>query len=124
MTLIFDAGAFVAAERGDRRCVGGQGMDGKFAACYMCLMPQTMCRRADPEAGEQEADGCQYRDLVLPLCWGAFTTAAFRPIITKEFGSFANSDEYMRALGGMGSLGGEPCSRKHSSGCLYVCVTN
>ena len=89
----------------------GKGWIEKFAACYMCLMPQTICHRADPEAGEQEADGCQYRDLVLPFCWGAFTTAALRQIITKEFGSFANSNDYMRALGSTGSLGGEPCTR-------------
>lgn len=89
----------------------GKGWIEKFVACYMCLMPQTMCRRADPETGEQETNGCQYRDLVLPLCWGAFTTAALRSIITKEFGSFVDSDEYMRALGGTGSLGGEPCIR-------------
>jgi superfamily II DNA helicase RecQ len=89
----------------------GKGWIDQFTACYMCLMPQTMCHRADPEAGEQETPACQYRDLVLPLCWAAFTTAAFRAIITKEFGRFANSDDYMRALGTTGSLGGEPCIR-------------
>jgi hypothetical protein len=80
----------------------------KYTACFLCYMPQTICRRADPDAGEERGE-CQYKDLVLPLCYGAFFTQGLRAMITREFRRFGGIREYMRWLGVTGSLGGEPC---------------
>jgi hypothetical protein len=52
----------------------------RFTACFCCYMPQTICCEADPEA--RQGEGCRYRDLILPLCFGAFFSGVLRPIIT------------------------------------------
>jgi hypothetical protein len=45
----------------------------KYTACFLCYMPQTICRRADPDAGEGREE-CLYKDLIMPLCYAAFFT--------------------------------------------------
>jgi superfamily II DNA or RNA helicase len=79
----------------------------RYTACFHCCMPQTICREADPEA--RQGGGCRYRDLILPLCFGAFFHATLRAVITREFRGFANIGEYMLWLGRPGELGGDPC---------------
>jgi hypothetical protein len=93
-----------------------------FAVCFMCYMPQRICRRADPDAEDDDGtrlaadqetakqkDRCRYKDMILPLCVGAFLNVGRRTIITKSFRSFGSLEEYMRWLGEACELGGTPC---------------
>ncbi|KAI6777598.1 uncharacterized protein J7T54_003332, partial [Emericellopsis cladophorae] len=86
----------------------------QFAACYRCYMPQLICTMADPEArATAEEDGvgeCRFRDMVMPLCYGAFFRAGPRALIKKHFPrAFKNIDDYMHWLGESSELGGAPC---------------
>lgn len=42
-----------------------------FSACFWCLNPQSICHRAGSRS-EQEAQRCEFPDVVLPLCYGVF----------------------------------------------------
>jgi hypothetical protein len=54
-----------------RECQGKnkEWMD-RFAVCWKCYQPQEICRAADPEY--EEVTACQFPDMVIPLCFGAF----------------------------------------------------
>ncbi|EFZ03297.2 tlh3 [Metarhizium robertsii ARSEF 23] len=87
-----------------------------FTACFMCYLPQTICRRADPEAepgvdGEEGLRECRFRDMIMPLCYGAFFQAGLRALIKKHFPhqTFRDVDEYMRWLGKSATLGDIEC---------------
>lgn len=86
-----------------------------FTACFMCYLPQAICRRADPEAEEElgsgaGADGCWYRDMIMPLCVGAFMAPGPRALIQSYFSRrYRNMDEYMRWLGEESEIGGAVC---------------
>ena len=90
-----------------------------FTACFMCYLPQTICRRADPEAQDEEGSDhgggngkqeCRFRDMLLPLCYGAFWHTGPRALIKKHFPrSFRNSNEYIQWLGGLAMLGKVNC---------------
>ncbi|KAJ9130107.1 DEAD/DEAH box helicase [Pleurostoma richardsiae] len=84
-----------------------------FAACFWCYLPQTICRRADPEAeedGEEAEKECRFRDMVMPLCYGAFYRPGPRALVKERFRqSFRDIDDYMRWLGQSATLGGVPC---------------
>jgi hypothetical protein len=80
----------------------------------MCYLPQTICRRADPEmedGGEEEKKTeCRFRDMIVPLCYGAFYRSGPRALIKKHSPrSFRNIEDYMRWLGESAILGGTPC---------------
>lgn len=85
----------------------------------MCYLPQTICRRADPEAkpgvdgvdGEEGLRECRFRDMIMPLCYGAFFQAGLRALIKKHFPhqTFRDINEYMRWLGKSATLGDIEC---------------
>lgn len=89
-----------------------------YAVCFLCYMPQTICRRADPEGvGNKAHNGdkgtkeleCRFRDMIIPLCYGAFFQVGPRALITKHFGQFRNIEKYMWWLGEAASLGRTTC---------------
>ena len=41
-----------------------------YTSCFWCLNPQSICQQA--ELGSKGGRGCEYRDIVLPLCFGVF----------------------------------------------------
>ena len=89
-----------------------------YTACFMCYLPQSICRRADPEAAEKEkrddqsADKCRYKDMIIPLCYGAFMASAPRALLHVHFSRrFRNLDDYMRWLGEEADIGGVPCTQ-------------
>ncbi|KAJ0125645.1 hypothetical protein HZ326_31250 [Fusarium oxysporum f. sp. albedinis] len=80
----------------------------RFAVCWKCYQPQEICRAADPEYGEVTA--CQFPDMVIPLCFGAFSRAGRTQWFLKHFNqSFKTCHEYMLWLGRSASLGGSRC---------------
>ncbi|EAQ91762.1 hypothetical protein CHGG_03697 [Chaetomium globosum CBS 148.51] len=85
----------------------------KFTACFICYLPQTICSRADPGARAEDgdsADTCRFRDMIMPLCYGAFFRAGPRGLIKKHFPRrFRDIDDYMRWLGEPTELGRTPC---------------
>ncbi|PNP50722.1 hypothetical protein FNYG_15934 [Fusarium nygamai] len=78
------------------------------AVCWKCYQPQEICRAADPE---YEGDkSCQYPDMVMPLCFGAFSRPGRTQWFLKHFNqSFKTCHEYMLWLGKGASLGGSRC---------------
>ncbi len=86
-----------------------------YTACFMCYLPQAICRRADSEAVVEDGVGesgseCRFRDMVIPLCYGAFFGFASRALIKKHFSqAFRNVDDYMRWLGTSATLGDTQC---------------
>ncbi|KAI6777557.1 uncharacterized protein J7T54_004107, partial [Emericellopsis cladophorae] len=84
----------------------------KFTACFRCYMPQALCTMADPDARatQDSANECRFRDIVMPLCYGAFFRAGPRALIKKHSPrAFRNIDDYMRWLGEPSELGGTLC---------------
>lgn len=87
-----------------------------YTACFMCYLPQTICPRADPEARADDSSKkekeCRFRDMVMPLCYGAFFQKGPRARIKKHFPrTFSNVDEYMRWLGKATTFGDAPCAQ-------------
>ena len=41
-----------------------------YTSCFWCLNPQSICQRA--ELAGKSTSVCEYRDAVLPLCYGVF----------------------------------------------------
>lgn len=86
-----------------------------YTACFMCYLPQAIRRRADSEAVVEDGVGesgpeCRFRDMVIPLCYGAFFGFASRALIKKHFSqAFRNVDDYMRWLGTSATLGDTQC---------------
>lgn len=85
-----------AIEAGKRR---GGGWLAKYGACYGCGNAQEIC----PERG-QNAQGCEFRDIVFPSCWGAFQRAEWREgrlreIEKEESRALRSEQEYMEWLG-------------------------
>ncbi|EXA29482.1 hypothetical protein FOVG_19044 [Fusarium oxysporum f. sp. pisi HDV247] len=80
----------------------------RHAVCWKCYQPQEICRAADPE---YEGDNsCQYPDMVMPLCFGAFSRPGRTKWFLKHFNeSFKTCQEYMLWLGKGASLGGSRC---------------
>ncbi|KAF4335798.1 tlh3 [Fusarium beomiforme] len=80
----------------------------RHAVCWKCYQPQEICRAADPE---YEGDNsCQYPDMVMPLCFGAFSRPGRTQWFLKHFNeSFKICQEYMLWLGKGASLGGSRC---------------
>ncbi|KAH6972653.1 hypothetical protein EDB80DRAFT_758075 [Ilyonectria destructans] len=82
-----------------------------FTAYFIYYLPQTICRRADPEiedGGEEEKKTeCRFRDMIVPLYYGAFYRSGPRALIKKHFPqSFRNIEDYMQWLGESAILGG------------------
>ena len=77
-----------------------------FTACFWCLNPQTICQRAESEEGKQQ-QGCEYRDIVLPLCYGIFQSGLGSKWLLEEFGrTFTEMEEFFDWLGEESKFGG------------------
>jgi len=63
-------------------------------ACFKCFNPQAVC----PNRGRGT---CEFGDIVLPTCWGAYQLDIWRrdelPILARR--KFDNEEEYMQWLG-------------------------
>lgn len=77
-----------------------------FSACFWCLNPQSICHRAGSDSG-QERHGCEFPDVVLPLCYEIFISLQ-RPLWIEEQceRSFNNEEEYLDWLGEQTEFGG------------------
>jgi superfamily II DNA or RNA helicase len=109
--------AWIRAKKGTMRACEAEGKPwmAKFTACFVCYLPQTICSRADPEArveAEVKGDGeaCRFRDMIMPLCHGAFFRTGPRALLKKHFSRpFRDTNDYMRWLGEATELGSTPC---------------
>ncbi|KAM6506320.1 hypothetical protein FSOLCH5_013308 [Fusarium solani] len=80
----------------------------RFSVCWRCYQPQEVCREADTAV--QGAGECRYRDMIMPVCFGAFTRPDSGRWFEKHFGrSFKTVEEYMIWLGKAASLDGTRC---------------
>lgn len=85
-----------------------------YTACFMCYLPQTICRRPDPPAlsAANQNMRCEFPDMVMPICYGAFYAVGSRAIINKYSGrKFRNEAEYMRWLGNATTFAGSACTQ-------------
>ncbi|KAG6283021.1 hypothetical protein E4U09_000445 [Claviceps aff. purpurea] len=86
-----------------------------YTACFMCFMPQSSCNRANPETNAGLAEtgklsaGCDFADMILPLCYGAFMSVDSRAFLNTKFDKFKNELDYMLWLGKKTEFGGVPC---------------
>lgn len=77
-----------------------------FTACFWCLNPQAICQRAEGEDGRQK-EGCEYKDVVLPLCFGVFQSPPGPSWLLEEFGrDFSNIEGFFDWLGEVSEFGG------------------
>jgi superfamily II DNA or RNA helicase len=78
------------------------------AVCWKCYQPQEICRAADPA---YEGDkSCQYPDMVIPLCFGAFCRLGHTQWFLEHFyQSFKTCHDYMLWLGKGAYLGSSRC---------------
>ncbi|KAG6090771.1 hypothetical protein E4U30_007991, partial [Claviceps sp. LM220 group G6] len=60
-----------------------------FTACYMCFMPQSSCSQPNPETNPTRRNTsklsatCEFADMILPLCYGAFMSQDSRAFLNK-----------------------------------------
>lgn len=87
----------------------GKGRGGWFSgysSCYKCFQPQRIC---DP----RWRGGCEFPDIVLPLCWAVFQKDGWAEEFLDELGGSAvkvDEVEYMLWLGGERRMFGERSS--------------
>jgi hypothetical protein len=79
-----------------------------FAACFWCLYPQTICRRADTSQGtSSQQDQCERADLVLPLCVGIWRSGHGRRWLQEHFQrDFVDIETYVDWIGEATRFGG------------------
>jgi len=58
---------FIRCKKAVTQRNGGRQWIKNYTACYLCGQPQSAC--ANWAAKEKKAEGCQYRDLVMPAVW-------------------------------------------------------
>jgi superfamily II DNA or RNA helicase len=79
----------------------------EYVVCWTCFQPQSICRVADPQAGE---DKCRFPDMVMPLCYGMYVRPGGAAWIERHFGkSFLTVGEYLIWVGKTASLNGTEC---------------
>ena len=77
-----------------------------YVACFMCLQPQSICRRA-----EDGTTKCQFPDLILPLCYGLYKYNAQLLATNFEQRLWKTEVDFILWLGEATSLAGTPCIR-------------
>lgn len=93
-----------------------------YTACFLCYLPQTVCRAPDPAANRAALAGsdssvvgsaqCRFADMIIPLCYGAFFTFGPREVIRRYANrNFRDVGEYMKWLGEATSYAGAACVR-------------
>ena len=76
-----------------------------YTSCFWCLNPQSICQRA--ELGGRGSMGCEYRDIVLPICFGVFESVEGLPWLHEQFErKFDSVEEYFDWLGEKTQFGG------------------
>ena len=64
-----------------------------YVSCFWCLNPQLICQRV--EQGSKAEKQCEYRDAVLPLCYGVFLSAEGLGWLQERFErEFKGIEEY------------------------------
>jgi superfamily II DNA helicase RecQ len=77
-----------------------------YTACFWCLNPQSVCRRADPEL-RGDGQHCEDKDVVLPLCYGIFHSPGGPRWLEERFGRrFGDIDAFFDWLGEESRFGG------------------
>lgn len=86
-----------AVERNKRR-----GWMAAYTACFTCLNPQAIC------PGALKGSKCEFKDTVLPICWGAYVADGAAQWFRERFGrEFSDEDAYMDWIGEETRFGGE-----------------
>ena len=76
-----------------------------YTSCYWCLNPQSICQQA--ELGGGGGRDCEYRDTVLPLCFGVFESVEGPGWLYEQFErKFENMEDYFDWLGEKSRFGG------------------
>lgn len=76
-----------------------------YTSCFWCLNPQTICQQA--EQGGRGGMDCEYRDIVLPICFGVFESVEGPGWLYEQFDrKFDNIEEYFDWLGEKTRFGG------------------
>ena len=76
-----------------------------YVSCFWCLNPQLICQRV--EQGSKAEKQCEYRDAVLPLCYGVFLSAEGLGWLQERFEQeFKGIEEYFDWLGEESEFGG------------------
>ena len=76
-----------------------------YTSCFWCLNPQSICQQA--ELGGKSGGECEYRDVVLPLCYGVFQSVEGLGWLQERFERrFNMMEEYFDWLGEECRFGG------------------
>ncbi|KAM0714674.1 hypothetical protein Q7P37_003053 [Cladosporium fusiforme] len=76
-----------------------------YTSCFWCLNPQSICQQA--ELGGRGGTDCEYRDVVLPLCFGVFESIEGPGWLHEQFErKFENIEDYFDWLGEESRFGG------------------
>ena len=66
----------------------------RYVVCWNCYQPQEICRAADPDYNRDRS--CRFPDIVIPLCFGAFSRPGRTKWFLKHFNqTFKTCSEYM-----------------------------
>jgi hypothetical protein len=77
-----------------------------YTSCFWCLNPQSICQRA--ELAGKSTGVCEYRDVVLPLCYGVFESVEGVDWLQEQFGrSFVDTEAFFDWLGEGARFGGD-----------------
>jgi hypothetical protein len=77
-----------------------------YTSCFWCLNPQSICQRA--ELAGKSTSVCEYRDVVLPLCYGVFESVEGVDWLQEQFGrSFVDIEAFFDWLGEGTRFGGD-----------------
>ena len=77
-----------------------------YASCFWCLNPQSICQRA--ELAGKSTSVCEYKDIVLPLCYGVFESVEGVDWLQEQFGrSFVDTEAFFDWLGEGSRFGGD-----------------
>jgi superfamily II DNA or RNA helicase len=91
----------------------------RYVVCWNCYQPQEICRAADPDYDGDRS--CRFPDMVMPLCFGAFSRPGRTKWFLKHFNqTFKTCHEYMIWLGTTSSLGGSRCAQANCVAALLL----
>ncbi|KAH6975566.1 telomere-associated recQ-like helicase [Ilyonectria destructans] len=91
----------------------------RYVVCWNCYQPQEICRAADPDYDGDRS--CRFPDMVMPLCFGAFSRPGRTKWFLKHFNqTFKTCHEYMLWLGTTSSLGGSRCAQANRVAALLL----
>ena len=78
-----------------------------YTSCFWCLNPQSICQQAEYGGRGKSGRECEYRDVVLPLCFGMFRSVEGVKWLEERFErEFKGIEEYFDWLGEESEFGG------------------